>query len=58
MRINFQHQPCLKEIKILVNQTGIRFKLVQLGISMNSNQQLWLNKPKKAQITVKNAKKL
>ena len=57
MRINFQHQPCLKEIKILVNQTDIQSKLVQQGINMNSNQQLWLNKPQKVQVMVKPAKK-
>ena len=57
MRINFQHQQCPKEIKILVNQTDIQSKLVQQGINMNSNQQLWLNKPQKVQVMVKPAKK-
>ena len=57
MHINFQHQQCREDIKILVNQTDIRFKLVQQGINMNFNQQLWLNKPQKVQVMVKNAKK-
>ena len=57
MHINFQHQQCREVIKILVNQTDIRFKLVQQGINMNFNQQLWLNKPQKVHKMVKIVKK-
>ena len=53
MHINFQHQQCREDIKILVNQTDIRFKLVQQEINMNFNQQLWLNKPQKVHKMVK-----
>ena len=39
-----------KEAKILVNQTDTQCKLVPLGTLMNSNQQRWRNKHRRAKI--------